>query len=517
MGKLANSSIGAVLLLTLLGAACHRAENSTLAALDDALKAGVITRSEYDAKKAALAQLAALDKARDAGLLTAAEYQERQQRIAATVPLPAATASAAPVSSAPAATAAVSTAAISTAPASNPSAAIQQISSNASPPPTAALSTTTRQDHIFDAHLNLNAFNVTVPTTWKFDGIYVPGSSCAQYPFPVFRMYSPDGLSEVRLLPRLDWSWSDSRFKPARQADCLDLNKDMTAAEFLKYYMGMTQVAFVRDFPIPQAAVDAMQQGFDKTNEAMAASAKRFAQMVPLRGGNRPESKPAVQHGSIAGAIAEYRNGTFNIQERILVKITCMHAPINFGPETGKSTDSCNATIQIVRAPTGQLEALLALAESEHLGAAPNLEWFSKYLDYQNAVWKARSEQMNADFNNRMKSQHDEFERAQSMRAQQHQQFLSTMQEGTNRSMARAQQSADSRHAVAQDWADYALDRQTVTGPGGTVKISNAYSQTWTDGSGNYYQTNDPNTNPNGVLKGNWTQTTQVHGDGTAK
>jgi hypothetical protein len=129
---------------------------------------------------------------------------------------------------------------------------------------------------------------------------------------------------------------------------------------------------------------------------------------------------------------------------------------------------------------------------------------------------KAMSDKMNSDFNARMKTQHDEFERAQAVRAQQHQQFMATMQEGTDRSMARAAEAANSRHAIAQDWCDYALDRQTVTGPGGTVKISNAYNRTWTDGVGNYYQTNY-DVDPNGSIPGNWTQTTQVHGDGTPK
>jgi hypothetical protein len=52
-----------------------------------------------------------------------------------------------------------------------------------------------------------------------------------------------------------------------------------------------------------------------------------------------------------------------------------------------------------------------------------------------------------------------------------------------------------------------------VAGPNGTAKVSSAYSQTWTNGT-QWYQTNDPNSNPNGVLSGNWTQTTQVHGNG---
>ena len=90
MGNPGKSRIAVAVVLAMAAAACHRGEDSKqLAALDSALKAGVITKSEYDAKKSALAQLAALDKARDAGVLTPAEYQDRKQKLTAVVPLPA--------------------------------------------------------------------------------------------------------------------------------------------------------------------------------------------------------------------------------------------------------------------------------------------------------------------------------------------------------------------------------------------------------------------------------------------
>ena len=499
MGNLGNSRVAAVVVLAMAAAACHRGQDSKqLAALDSALKAGVITKSEYDAKKSALAQLAALDKARDAGILTPAEYQDRKAKLTAVVPLPAVA---------------------EETPASPAAAAVSAPASAAAPAltPVAAAAGGVRQEHIFDSHLNLNAYDVTVPASWKFDGIYVPGSSCVQIPFPVFRMYSPDGLTEIRRLPRFDWSWTTGKFKGQQGSDCLDLKQDMSAQEFLKYLIGMMQVAYIRDFPIPQEAIDAQQKVFDQTNKAMEAGAaqldKMNASLAVMK--NQPKNQPATQHGGLAAAVAEYRNGTFTIEEEITVRLMCMHAPLNFGPDRDAFTESCNATVRIVRAPKGQLDAVLA--KTQGVGAVENPEWASKYFDYTMAVAKARSDQMFRDSNARMQQQHDEFERGQAVRAQQHQQFLATMQEGTNRSMARAAEAANSRHAIAQDWCDYALDRQTVTGAGGTVKISNAYNQTWTDGTGNYYQTNDPNTNPNGVLSGNWTLTTQVHGDGTAK
>lgn len=81
-------------------------------------------------------------------------------------------------------------------------------------------------------------------------------------------------------------------------------------------------------------------------------------------------------------------------------------------------------------------------------------------------------------------------------------------------SMNNANAAMNARTTAASDWVDYALDQQTVTGAGGTVKVSSAYSQTWSDGNNHWYQTNDPNANPNGILPGNWSQDTKVHGNG---
>ena len=99
-----------------------------------------------------------------------------------------------------------------------------------------------------------------------------------------------------------------------------------------------------------------------------------------------------------------------------------------------------------------------------------------------------------------------------------HEQFLATMQRGTDASTARTQQSMNARSTAASDWVDYALDKKTVADPntGQISKVSNSYTHTWVDSTGKTtYQTNDSNANPNGVLPGNWTQQQTVHGDGT--
>jgi hypothetical protein len=141
-------------------------------------------------------------------------------------------------------------------------------------------------------------------------------------------------------------------------------------------------------------------------------------------------------------------------------------------------------------------------------------------------AWVKRAAEQSQQQNNamlaaaqkRFQAQQQAIRHSMAVQQQMHEQFMQNMQAGTDRSMARAAEVANSNHRMAQDMVDYSLDRQTVMDPGtGQIsKVSSAYSSTWVDASGKTsYQSNDPNANPNGVLPGNWTRQAVVHGDGT--
>ena len=99
----------------------------------------------------------------------------------------------------------------------------------------------------------------------------------------------------------------------------------------------------------------------------------------------------------------------------------------------------------------------------------------------------------------RSKAQFNAFNQAQEMRQRQHEQFLASIQRGTDMSMA--------RHQAADDWCDYSLDQQKRLDPrtGEITKDSSAYNYTWVNDQGKRVQTNDVNANPNGNGTGNWT------------
>lgn len=108
---------------------------------------------------------------------------------------------------------------------------------------------------------------------------------------------------------------------------------------------------------------------------------------------------------------------------------------------------------------------------------------------------------------------HAQWQAGQDMRQQQHEQFMSTLQRGTDMSMQRTGDAMNARSRVAGDWADYALDQQKRMDPntGVITKDSSAYTYTWVNQFGKRIQTNNINDNPNGNGTGNWTLQENVH------
>ena len=355
-------------------------------------------------------------------------------------------------------------------------------SASGSPPSNNVDLTRSFQDQaIVDPALKMTAFNVKIPAGFQFQGMFVPGSSCVSNPFPVFRAYSTDGLMEFRELPRFDWSWNNSPYQSPVVGDCLNIKQEVSPRDFIKYLVGVLQVAYVSDQTAPQPQATTYAQTLAGLN---------------ARGGSMH------MDGGMAAALVQYKNGTYTIQELIGVTTLCGKNMMSI-PGKDWFSENCSAYVTLTRAPQGQLDALVKAIQAQKGGANPNQQWSTTYT--QTVINKMI--QQNAAI---MQQRQVAFNQAQAIRAEQHQQFLAQMQAGTDRSMARAAQVANTNHTMAQDWCDYSLDQQTVTGSSGMMKVSSAYTQTWSNGK-QFYQTNDPNVNPGP----GWSLQTKVHGDGT--
>jgi len=342
-------------------------------------------------------------------------------------------------------------------------------------------SSATKEVTITDPVLNMKAYSMTVPANWLFEGAVIQGSSCNDGPFPVFRMVSPDGLTGIKQLPRLDWRWSDNPHHPFKAgSDCMPFKKEMSASEILKYMVGVLQVEFVQDEPTPGLAE--IQNNFASRNTAqLSMSADK------------------------ARARVRYHINSIVIEERLNVFVTCT----TFGTI---GQHGCNAGVSRQWAPQSQYtdDTFKSISQSFVIDRQWNSTRTQIVIQKLNDLSEQSMrdiQQMGDEALRRSKAQFNAFNQAQAMRQRQHEQFLDTMQRGTDMSMKRAADIANTNHRIADDWCDYSLDQQKRLDPrtGEITKDSSAYSYTWINDAGKRVETNDVNANPNGNGTGNWT------------
>jgi hypothetical protein len=361
----------------------------------------------------------------------------------------------------------------------------------ARPTPAQSLNTATITDPTLG---DIKAFTVTIPAGWKFQGTVVRGPDCNPISFPVFRSYSPDGLTEMRLLPAFNWS-----FHPAIQmktvAGCLPIQRTLTAAEFLDHFLEL----------IPN--------GVHIVGPMSIASP--YHDRVEFFASNMNAKNPSL-HDTVdmAAMRVETVNGTFVIEQRVRVWVEC-----RTNSQAGKfSGGGCSAHVDVLRAPKGKLDALVALVDSHDLTKpVGDQQWLAVYMQRQQREGAERLANLGKIEAQQMAMLRTQFEQMQETMGRNHAAFMAQQESQFHSAMNNANNSMNARTTAASDWVDYALDQQTVTGSGGTVHISSSYSQTWSNGQNQWFQTNDPNANPNGVIPGNWTQDTKVHGNGQPK
>ena len=362
------------------------------------------------------------------------------------------------------------------------------------PPLSGQLTTGTITDPTLN---NMVAATLTIPAGWKLQGVEAI-MPCTPGPFPVFRAYSPDGLMQMRGEPIFGWKWSPQY--ATNQTGCANISKPISAADFLTYYTGTMQggVHLAGTMPVPAV--------FSQWAAGLAAQANQ-------NNARLPQMMQANNTADTAALRVEVVDGSFVVEERLLAGVVC--GVIQGGAGGG----SCFARVSVLTAPEGRLDALVQLVDSNNL---PNQVATPQY---KQAVMQRMSQQNQQKANQRMAAanardaafsqmMYSAFQQNMERSAAEHQQFMQQQESSFESSMNNANASMNARSTAASDWVDYALDQQTVMNPGGTTtKVSSAYSYTWTNGN-QWYQTNDPNTNPNGVLQGNWSMTQQVHGNG---
>jgi hypothetical protein len=338
---------------------------------------------------------------------------------------------------------------------------------------------------------------LTIPAGWKLQGITMI-SPCTFSPWPVFRAYSPDGLMQMRSEPVFGWRWRPN-VKGMNNSGCANISSPISATQFLQYYLGTIQGG------VHVVGTMAISSQYQQWAQGLAANLNQIQSgaAAAMRSNNTADT---------AAMRIETVDGTFVVEERLRTVVECSTIS---NTSTALYGGTCWARVDVLTAPQGQLDALVHLVDSNNLPHGVNSpQWTQAALQRQQQQGAQAIAALTAQEKQESQMLDQQFQQIMQRSQQEHAAFMQQQESQFQSAMNNANASMNAQSTAASDWVDYSLDQQTVAGPNGTAKVSSAYSQTWTNGS-QWYQTNDPNSNPNGVLSGSWTQTTQVHGNGT--
>jgi hypothetical protein len=339
----------------------------------------------------------------------------------------------------------------------------------------------TRVEYIADPTLNMNAFGITIPANWHFQGILMQSGDCTGGPFAVFRANSPDGQSKVERLPVMGWTWGSGPMAQHKENSCLALKGPMSAQDFLKYLATTMHLEYVGEGQVPQADLAAMEHQRQEADRYYGSSSNSQQHTELARAEVRSHVGSTVIRGELRGAL--------NCSQ---MNFPGMRSGVRGVPDREASTTNlCTGGVTYFSAPENQFASLIQAWDSEHMGGRPTDEWKTAWVNRNKQQTQEIVAGMAARSNAQLAAQREQFAHSQAVQQEMHEDFMATMQRGTDMSMARTQDSMNTRSTSTSDWVDYALDRKTVmdTNTGRIYKTSNQVT-------------------PGGDLQ-------QVHGDGT--
>jgi hypothetical protein len=352
----------------------------------------------------------------------------------------------------------------------------------------------------------MQAAEVDVPAGWKVQG-HMLESPCTSIPSASWDAVSPDGQSELHVLPLFGWRWGNS---PQGHNGCIPLNQPLKAADFLQ--------AFARRLPGNARVVGSMP---------VADAFRRREENLTKVSNNSNANTPAMLRVHAIGDVAALRVMDSSGHEMRLRAFTVCRMRSGSG--------DCIGRIEMLRAPKGRLNGLVALVDNyKMLQEQPTQEWLAAYMNHQQQVGRQQMDQLrqNENAGNRALAQqrrnadagsqmlHDQYLSSSERLNAEHQAGMQQIQRSTDSSMRNAQNSQNARTTAASDMEDYSLNQQTVSGANGTYKTSSQYSNVWSSPNGpalsdgrTFGSTNNA-VDPNSATDNTWTKDTKVHGNG---
>jgi hypothetical protein len=435
------------------------ADQQKIEALNDALRNGLLTQQEYDAKlkelKAGQQKIETLNDAYKNGLLTREEYDAKLKALNAAV--------------------------------ASPSAEEGNLEAAPAPADFGPLKTV----EVFDPMFNMVAYTVTIPANWRYEGTVLHGPGCDgnEYAGRAFRASSADGRYGIQFIPPSVFYWGNDPRAIPKGPYCKDLPPISAAA------YGYLVSIRIR----PGSEVDAV--GASPGEADFMAATERTNRTSAAQAASRGYPYPSTAQGEIKRVHLRYDFNGHPEEEWLDVMMSVADMPMLLGPGWRHRWIS-TADIVAMRAPQGHLQS----HNAEMFAMARTVRSNPEYMARANAYWQDKLNRQTAAswaITNAIRQQ----SQVQTQQSQQHtQQFIQSLNaldtNATNFNNKMNQSSEQTRNAC-----DQILNQQYYLNPttGQTTTQSNQFNSTYQSGSGAILQTNGP-TDPNGVEPGNWTQ-----------
>jgi hypothetical protein len=320
------------------------------------------------------------------------------------------------------------------------------------------------------------AYTVTMPAGWKFQGVLLQGgvAMCNSLASRVWRATSPDGSILVEEEPQLLWAWGNG---PKPVQGCLPQKGPISAQDLLTHVAAMLDV----DYDGPDQMPEAMAKGVKQYQDGFAHPDPFYAAH------NLPAPKYKIEG---AAALVRFKRGSNEIRGRLTTFVQCVETihpgmiqidkahpgrPLQMGPVPPTTVNQCFANVLYMTASGNQLAGVERQWDAAGMGVKEDKDWGDAWVKRKAQQGQQITDSMIKSSWDRFNAQQKEIAHTMAVQQQQHDQFLVTMQEGTNRSIANANRAMNARTTAASDMVDYSLDRQTVmdTNTGVVYKITN--------------------------------------------
>lgn len=362
---------------------------------------------------------------------------------------------------------------------------------------------------INDPMFNMPVGSLSIPKDWSFEGTVLHGPGCqGLLTDVVYRIYSPDMLYGIQQIPTASFYWADDARARPHAATC-KLLQPVSAEDYGRLIAVRIRPGAVVDSVVVDPGNATFQTNLEKNSQALATQAASM--------GMRNHAKMS---GEVKQLHIHYDLSGHPEEELLRVAMTVTDQPVSTivgkpGQVMRTAWESMivsSPSVTATRAPKGQMASHGDVLDAIVKSYKPNPAWAPAVAKYMQDATNRSIQASWAITNSILQKGAQE----QAQRTQQAQAFIQNMQQQGDARRDEFNASMAQRSGHAADVSDYLLDQQLFVNPttGQTQTQSNQYNHTYSNGSGpgsTVVQSNDPNSNPNGVLQGNWTELQPIH------